>query len=88
MSGPGKSAPVIHICGWPGSGKRTIAEAENLRRLSTPERVGTGKLIDGAILRDLRARHEILRLPGAQEVEVTDLSAQAAAEAIAGLLGR
>lgn len=65
----------------------TISEAENIRRLEDPARLGSGKLMDPSILRDQRKRHEVLRLPGVWEVDVTDLSAQDAADQIATRLG-
>lgn len=55
---------------------------ENRRRLTDPARGGYGKLMDPDILASLRA-HETLFCPdGAITLDVTDLSPEAAAEAI------
>lgn len=64
----------------------TISEDENLRRVADPSRTGIGKLTDRAILQDLRLRHELLRLPGVRELDVTDLSAAQAATRIAEMI--
>lgn len=61
----------------------SIDEAENIRRLTNSARDGTGKLTDAAVLQDLRGRHDLLRLPGAVDLDVTQLTAQEAAEWIA-----
>ena len=63
-----------------------ITEDENLRRIRSPERAGTSKLQEPDVLRDLRARHRLMRLPGALLLDVSDLPAGSAADRIAGWL--
>ncbi|MBM2577665.1 hypothetical protein JQC91_15265 [Jannaschia sp. Os4] len=63
-----------------------VGPEENARRLADPARAGTGKLTDPSVLADLRRRHALLRLPGARSVNVTDLSAEAAADRLAAML--
>ncbi|MEJ6391722.1 hypothetical protein V8J82_00560 [Gymnodinialimonas sp. 2305UL16-5] len=63
-----------------------IDPEENMRRLTDPARDGTGKLTDAAMLRDLHATHRLLRLPGGLDLDVTDLSAGAAAEVIEAMI--
>ena len=63
-----------------------IDAAENRKRLTDPARVDTGKLTDADVLEDLRARHTLLHLPGAQLLDVTNLTPYQAAENIAQAL--
>ncbi len=63
-----------------------IDAAENRKRLTDPARVDTGKLTDADVLEDLRARHTLLHLPGAQLLDVTNLTSYQAAENIAQAL--
>ena len=55
---------------------------ENSRRLTVLARSEGGKLTDAAILEDIRAQERLLRLPGAYDLDVTDLSPQEAASRI------
>ncbi len=60
-----------------------IEANENRRRLSDPARIGSGKLTDADVLDDLRSRHSLLHLPEARVLDVTHLTANAAACALA-----
>ncbi len=64
-----------------------ISNEENRRRLCDPARDGTGKLVDPAILDDLRQTHSLLRLPGVWDLDVTHLEASEAAARIADHVG-
>ncbi|MGB3556871.1 MAG: AAA family ATPase [Jannaschia sp.] len=64
----------------------TVEIAENRRRLLDPARKDTGKLTDPAILDDLRRCHRLLHLEGAGTLDVTALSAEAAAIRIEAML--
>ncbi|MEL6840285.1 MAG: AAA family ATPase [Pseudomonadota bacterium] len=63
-----------------------IDEAENLARLTHPDR-GAFKLIEPAVLTDLRRRLTLLEPQGAWRLDVTSLTAEAAALRIAEKCG-
>ena len=65
-----------------------ISADENIRRLTSPARAGISKLRDPVVLRDLRARHELMHLLGALKLDVTQMPAATAADGIAEWLKR
>jgi len=63
------------------------AEDENRRRLVTAGRAERHKLVDVSVLEGLRAQHRLLRADRALALDVTELTADAAATRLAGLIG-
>ena len=59
-----------------------IQPDENIRRLQSDDRKSRAKLTDPSVLETLRARHDLLSPNDALQVDVTALSAQAAATEI------
>lgn len=86
-----------HVVGLTDTTKRPlfrfildIDEDENIHRIQSPERHNRRKLTDPHILKDGRANHRILGTnePGFVHIDVTHLSADAAASALLGHLMR